>query len=71
MARLEPYVLKGVFQPAPRARRLVVERRSGRGWRRAGLVHTTRQGRYRVRLARSGIYRVRHGGVAGPGVRLR
>jgi len=70
-ARLEPYLLAGIFNPAPRGRRLVVERRDGRRWRRVEVARTGRRGRYRVSLARSGVYRVRRGDVAGPAVRVR
>jgi stage II sporulation protein D len=63
--------LTGVFQPAPRGRRLAVERRTGRRWRRIAVVHTTRNGAYHLRLARPGLYRVRRGMVAGPRVRVR
>ena len=70
VTRREPFVLAGAFQPAPRGRRLAIERRSGRGWRRVEVVRTTRRGHYRVRLARSGFYRVRRGTVVGPRVRL-
>jgi hypothetical protein len=62
--------LTGVFQPAPRGRRLAVERRSGRRWERVAVTRTTRRGEYNVRLARSGTYRVRRGGVVGPRVRV-
>jgi stage II sporulation protein D len=66
-----PLVVAGSFRPAPRGRRLLLERRHGRGWRRAGAARTTRAGRYRVRVPRAGTYRVRAGSVAGPAVRVR
>ena len=69
-AGVEPFELAGVFQPAPRGRRLAVEHRAGRRWRRVEVVRTSRQGRYRVGLGRSGIYRVRRGKVVGPPVRV-
>jgi hypothetical protein len=34
-------------------------------------VRTTKAGRYRAKVKRAGIYRVRRGGVAGPAVRVR
>ena len=63
--------LAGEFWPAPRARRLIVERRSEDRWRPTGRVSTSRSGRYRAELARAGVYRVRSGRVAGPSVRVR
>ena len=62
--------LSGRFDPAPRGRRLAVERRAGRGWRKVGTVSTSRGGVYRARVGRPGVYRVRAGSVAGPAVRL-
>jgi stage II sporulation protein D len=64
-------VLAGQFQPAPRRRVLVVERRSGNGFRTVTRVRTSRLGRYSLRLSRAGHYRVRHRTVAGPVVRVR
>jgi stage II sporulation protein D len=70
-ARVLPPVLRGVFHPAPRGRRLVVERRARRGWRKRAVVRTSRGGRYRLEVGRAGLYRVRAGGVTGPVVRVR
>jgi stage II sporulation protein D len=70
-ARLSPPALAGSYWPAPRSRRLVVERRAGERWRKVTRIRTTRSGRYRVSLGRAGIYRVRSGKVAGPAVRVR
>jgi stage II sporulation protein D len=70
-ARLSPPALAGRYWPAPRSRRLVVERRAGERWRKVTRIRTTRSGRYRVSLGRAGTYRVRSGKVAGPAVRLR
>ena len=64
-------LLSGTFQPAPRGRRLRLERRSGGRWRTVRLVRTNRGGRYSVAVRRSGLYRVRASGVAGPSVRVR
>ena len=64
-----PVLLHGRFDPAPRSRRLSVERRVGRRWRRVATVRTTSTGRYRLRVRRRGVYRVRSGSVAGPPVR--
>jgi SpoIID/LytB domain protein len=61
----------GAFEPAPRGRRLTVERRVGRHWRRVATARTSGHGRYRVALRASGVYRVRAGKAAGPAVRVR
>jgi len=66
-----PLFLAGSFYPAPSERRLVVERRTGRGWRVAGKARTDKGGRYRERVRRPGTYRVRAGDVAGPPVRVK
>jgi stage II sporulation protein D len=63
--------LAGEFRPAPRSRRLAVQRRSGGRWRTIERVTTSRLGRYRVELERAGLYRVKGGSVAGPAVRMR
>ena len=63
--------IAGVFDPAPRSRRLVIQRRVGGRWRTAGRIATTAGGRYRAALAAKGVYRVRSGAVAGPAVRVR
>jgi stage II sporulation protein D len=64
--------LKGLFAPAPRSRRLAIERRDRDGaWVPAGSTVTTASGRYRAAVGGPGVYRVRSGGVAGPPVRLR
>ena len=68
---LPPRQITGSFEPRPRGGRVVVERRTSRGWRRAATGRTDRAGRYRIFLVRRGIYRVRGGGVAGPAVRIR
>ena len=61
--------LAGTFDPAPRGRRLLVERRERGKWTRVTRVHTTKRGRYRTTLSTAGVYRVRAGTVAGPAVR--
>jgi stage II sporulation protein D len=63
--------LVGTFEPRPRGGRLVVERRTRRGWKRVRRARTTRAGRYHVRVRGAGVYRVRAGGVSGPAVRVR
>ena len=65
-------VLSGRFQPRPRSRTLRIERRvGGDRWRTVARTRTRRAGRYRVALARPGVYRVRNGAVKGPAVRVR
>jgi hypothetical protein len=65
-------LLSGRFQPAPRKRLLKVERRVGvHRFRTVTRADTSRSGRYRMTLTRPGVYRVRHGAVTGPLVRVR
>jgi stage II sporulation protein D len=64
-------VLAGQFQPAPRKRVLRIERRVDGRFIGVAPTHTSRSGRYRVALSRAGVYRVRHGAVTGPPVRVR
>jgi stage II sporulation protein D len=61
----------GRFQPAPKSRVLGLERRAGGRWHLAKRVRVSRAGRYHVRVARPGLYRVHYGAVAGPAVRVR
>ncbi len=63
--------IAGAFDPAPRSRRAVVERRRGKRWTRVGEVALTRGGRYSTTVSAKGVYRVRSGAVAGPAVRVR
>jgi SpoIID/LytB domain protein len=63
--------IAGVHAPAPRSRRLTVERRVGGVWRSSGRVRTTRKGRYRTSVPARGLYRVRSGGDIGPAVRVK
>jgi stage II sporulation protein D len=62
--------IRGSVSPAPRSRRLVVQRRTRDGWRRAGRVRTNRRGRFSTAVPRAGSYRVKSGAVAGPAVRV-
>ena len=68
---LPPRQITGSFQPRPRGGRIVVERRTRNGWRRASRGRTDRRGAYHVFLEDAGVYRVRGGGVTGPAVRIR
>ncbi len=63
--------IAGVFDPAPRSRALLLERRARGRWHLAGRIATSPGGRYRASLVARGVYRVRSGGVAGPAVRVR
>ena len=64
-------VIAGAFDPAPRSRRVLVERRRLGRWERVAEVPTTARGRYRSTVAIPGVYRVRSAGVTGPAVRVR
>jgi stage II sporulation protein D len=66
-----PRRLEGAFVPAPRGRRIRVELRVGKRWKRVGTVRTSPRGSYRVDVRRAGLYRVRAGSVAGPATRVR
>jgi len=63
-------LLAGRFQPAPRSRVIGIERKARGKWRFAGRVRTSRSGRYRVTVTRSGVYRVAYGAVKGPPTRV-
>jgi hypothetical protein len=63
--------LAGQFEPAPRGRVLGIERREDGRWRHVGRADTSASGRYDIGLARPGVYRVTHGAVKGPAVRVR
>jgi stage II sporulation protein D len=64
--------LTGTLQPAPRKHVLRIERRGADGrFRLVTRARTSRVGRYRVPLTRSGVYRVAYGAVTGPAVRVR
>ncbi|MET0973979.1 MAG: SpoIID/LytB domain-containing protein [Thermoleophilaceae bacterium] len=63
--------IAGEFRPAPRGRRLAVQRKMGEGWRTVSRERTSRLGRYRAQLEVPGVYRVKAGSVAGPPVRVR
>ncbi len=69
--RLVASALTGSYTPAPKRRRLTLERRDKTGWRAVTQVRTTKAGHYRVDIGRPGVYRVRAGRVAGPSVRVR
>jgi stage II sporulation protein D len=67
-----PRAVVGSVSPSPKAGSLVVvERRSGKRWRRAATGRTAPGGAYNVRVAKAGTYRVRVAGLAGPLTRVR
>ena len=70
-ARLTRPALEGSFWPAPRKRKLELQRRVGERWVTLRRVPTSASGRYRVEVDRGGAYRVRSRSVAGPTVRVR
>jgi stage II sporulation protein D len=63
--------IRGSFDPAPRAGRVLVERRRGGRWERVAELLTGGGGRYRTTLAMAGVYRVRVGSLVGPRLRVR
>jgi stage II sporulation protein D len=62
--------LGGVMDPAPRTRKLLLERRRTGRWAPVRELRTTRRGRFRSAVGVAGLYRVRAGAVAGPAVRI-
>jgi stage II sporulation protein D len=68
---LRPRAIVGRFDPAPRRKRIAVERRTVSRWQRVAVARLSRAGRYRVSVGRTGVYRVRAGSIAGPSVRIR
>jgi stage II sporulation protein D len=63
--------LVGRFSPAPSSRRVVVERRVGRRWKRVARARLSKAGAFRVSLRRGGVYRARAAGLTGPATRIR
>jgi len=64
------YAIRGSVSPVPKARRLVVQRLTSKGWRTLRRARTSRTGRYRVELPRAGTYRVIADGAPGPATRV-
>ena len=64
------YAIRGSVAPVPRARRLVVQRMTRKGWRTVRRARTRRSGAYRVSLPRAGTYRVVAAGAPGPATRI-
>ena len=62
--------LSGYFEPRP-SRRVIVERRSGRSWKRAGRGRASLTGDFSVKVRGRGLYRASAGSLTGPAVRLR
>jgi stage II sporulation protein D len=63
--------LRGTIFPAGKGARATIEVRDGKHWRRSGVVRLGEGGRYSVRLAFAGVYRVVYRGLAGPSVNVR
>lgn len=63
--------VSGTVAPARAGSRVVVQRRTRKGWRRVGRDRLDDSGRYRIAVGRPGRYRVVAGGDAGPVVRVR
>jgi stage II sporulation protein D len=63
--------IAGSFEPRPRKRRLLLERRAGRRWKKLRRLRTSKRGRYSVAVRWPGVYRVRAGSAAGPSIRVR
>jgi stage II sporulation protein D len=61
----------GSVTPGRGGDRIVVERRTSDGWKRAAEGRLRRSGKYRVAVADAGVYRVIAGGDPGPRVRVR
>ena len=68
---VRPRSVSGSVTPVPARRRIVVQRRTPRGWNTVRGARTGADGRYRVAVSKRGTYRVRAGGFAGPPVRIR
>jgi stage II sporulation protein D len=64
-------VLRGRVHPAKNGTWLTVQRRQGGKWRLHTKTVTDRNGRYDVPVSKAGSFRVLHGKVAGPAVRVR
>ena len=63
--------ISGQVEPAVAGAPIVVERWSGAAWVEQFDIPARASGRYYAPLHRSGLYRVRHAGAAGPAVRVR
>lgn len=63
--------LSGAVFPAGKGTHATLEVRAGGRWHRSGVVELGGSGRYSVRLAFAGVYRVEYRGLAGPSVVVR
>lgn len=61
----------GQIAPAAKGARITLQRKTKRGWRRAGRGRLGKRGRYRLAISKPGTYRVVSDGDAGPAVRVR
>ena len=64
------YAIRGSVAPLPRGRRIVVQRRTSKGWRTVRRARVRRSGAYRVELPRAGRYRVVAAGAPGPATQI-
>jgi stage II sporulation protein D len=62
--------ISGRVTPAAAGSAIAVERREATGWVMQFQVAAAAGGRYRAVVRRPGLYRIRHGGAAGPAVRV-
>jgi stage II sporulation protein D len=62
--------LAGHVIPARKGERITIQRRTAGRWVAVGSAQAGADGRYRAGVPAEGLYRVRHRGVAGPGVRI-
>ena len=62
--------LRGTIFPAGKGARVTIEIRAGKRWRPTGVVRLGPGGRYSVRVASAGVYRVVYRGLAGPPVHV-
>ena len=63
--------LRGAIFPAHKGAGATIQVRAGERWRKAFVVRLGAGGRYSVRLASAGVYRVVYRGLAGPSVDVR
>jgi stage II sporulation protein D len=63
--------LAGHVVPAREGERITVQRRTGGRWVAVGSAKVGADGSYRTGVPASGLYRIRHRGLSGPGVLIR
>jgi stage II sporulation protein D len=62
--------LAGHVVPARKGERVTIQRRTGGRWVTVGSAKVGASGRYHAGVPATGLYRVRHRGVSGPGVQI-